>query len=262
MTRSSLIKTAAYLMAGLMTTLAVAWLLAATVHMHAAFSVYLDLPGTRRNVEHGSDSFSARAFLRFGSARRLWYSQSHRFGDREASAYGAHVIGVPRGEFAATSVWSLGGPLSWGELPVALREFRAGGMPTSGLEEARGWPALALCAEFEGFSPFRTSAPMPLEIRRGIALPPSEPGIQSLADYFAGSSGRPNAATIRALPLRPIWAGLAFDTLFYATLWWAVLAVPGFAVRHRRVLKGCCPRCAYDLRADFAIGCPECGWRR
>lgn len=27
-----------------------------------------------------------------------------------------------------------------------------------------------------------------------------------------------------------------------------------------RVSKGLCPRCAYDLRADFSKGCSECGW--
>jgi len=31
------------------------------------------------------------------------------------------------------------------------------------------------------------------------------------------------------------------------------------AVRARR---GLCHRCGYDLRADFATGCPECGWRQ
>lgn len=30
----------------------------------------------------------------------------------------------------------------------------------------------------------------------------------------------------------------------------------------RRLSRGLCPTCAYDLRADFESGCPECGWNR
>ncbi len=28
----------------------------------------------------------------------------------------------------------------------------------------------------------------------------------------------------------------------------------------RRINRGHCPRCSYDLLADFSRGCPECGW--
>ena len=32
--------------------------------------------------------------------------------------------------------------------------------------------------------------------------------------------------------------------------------------RWRRMRRGHCPRCNYDLRGRIGYGCPECGWRR
>ncbi len=70
------------------------------------------------------------------------------------------------------------------------------------------------------------------------------------------------STTARALPYSPVWRGLLADTGFYAALW-AVLLIgfPGLRQR-RRVRKGRCPACAYDLKGNLADGCPECGWKR
>jgi hypothetical protein len=66
----------------------------------------------------------------------------------------------------------------------------------------------------------------------------------------------------RALPFRPIWPGFLANSAIYS----AVALIPWIALRfwrmRRRVRKGWCPKCAYDLRFDLAAGCPECGWRR
>lgn len=68
------------------------------------------------------------------------------------------------------------------------------------------------------------------------------------------------------LPLTPLWTGLVVNTIAYAAGWWLLLMVVRRLYRdhlgYLRRRKGRCPRCAYDLRADFASGCPECGWRR
>lgn len=61
------------------------------------------------------------------------------------------------------------------------------------------------------------------------------------------------------LPVRPIWSGLAANTLCYAAAW----AVPIFSQRlvfgwvRRR--QGRCPGCGYELHGAFETGCPECG---
>jgi hypothetical protein len=63
----------------------------------------------------------------------------------------------------------------------------------------------------------------------------------------------------RALPLRPIFRGLAVDALSFGSLIWLVLfGWPSFR-RRNRIRRGLCPSCAYDLRAEFTKPCPECG---
>lgn len=61
----------------------------------------------------------------------------------------------------------------------------------------------------------------------------------------------------------PLWAsvpiGLAITVAHAAPLVW--LLAPGTRVAfERRLERGLCPRCNYDLRASLASGrCPECG---
>ncbi len=101
-------------------------------------------------------------------------------------------------------------------------------------------------------------------------------------DYPAGSSGRvpvfsPVVKSMRGtaaaagadgvvLPYRPIWAGLVLDAGIYSVAVWLglwALTRPARVVREvLRMRRGHCPRCGYDLRYDFARGCPECGLLR
>ncbi len=62
--------------------------------------------------------------------------------------------------------------------------------------------------------------------------------------------------------LRPVWPGFAINTIFYSALLWLLMCGPSVLRRFLRMRRGLCPQCAYDLRADFAHGCPECGWGR
>lgn len=64
------------------------------------------------------------------------------------------------------------------------------------------------------------------------------------------------------LPYRPIWSGLMVNTIFWAMVVATVHSIKR-AYRHaRRMRKGRCPMCSYELGFTFKDGCPECGWRK
>jgi hypothetical protein len=65
--------------------------------------------------------------------------------------------------------------------------------------------------------------------------------------------------TDRMLPLRPIWPGFAINTVFYAGVLWLLFAAPFAMRRRRRIKRGLCPKCGYDLRGSESKECPECG---
>lgn len=71
-----------------------------------------------------------------------------------------------------------------------------------------------------------------------------------------------DSETIIRRPNAIRWPGFIANSIVYAVL--AFLFINGLLFAHRRSrrLRGRCPRCAYDLRAEFANGCPECGWNR
>jgi hypothetical protein len=61
-----------------------------------------------------------------------------------------------------------------------------------------------------------------------------------------------------ATPLRPIWAGLLGNTLFYGSITLALLIVLRHARARRRRARGRCIACGYELGTGVAT-CPECG---
>lgn len=53
--------------------------------------------------------------------------------------------------------------------------------------------------------------------------------------------------------------GFTINTLFYAAVLMGLFAVPFALRRRRRIRRGLCPGCAYDLRGSASQTCPECG---
>jgi hypothetical protein len=69
---------------------------------------------------------------------------------------------------------------------------------------------------------------------------------------------------VETMPIAPILPGFAINTVFYAAVLWMLFALgrTPFALRKwRRIRRGQCPKCGYDLRggATDSTTCPECG---
>ncbi|MEM7623047.1 MAG: hypothetical protein AAF235_07560 [Planctomycetota bacterium] len=64
------------------------------------------------------------------------------------------------------------------------------------------------------------------------------------------------------LACKPVFPGLVLNGLIFGVLWDIPLVWLPLLVRRRRVARGLCPRCRYDLQGQQGSGCPECGWNR
>ena len=80
----------------------------------------------------------------------------------------------------------------------------------------------------------------------GIGLPPFNP---PRANWRTGWE--------RGLPVRPIWLGVAANTLFYAAILWLLICGPFLLRRFLRRRRGLCLACAYPM-GEAAV-CSECG---
>lgn len=121
-------------------------------------------------------------------------------------------------------------------------------------EEVRGWPWPALALVVSDSGPMRS-------IR---TVDPS--GLPRNAVAYRHLWQLPDSWTrIRAwlhtdsLPLRPHWPGFIACTLTYGLGWFLLLFGPGLFRQMRRIHRGACLACGYDLRATTEDRCPECG---
>lgn len=225
---------AAGVLAGAVTTVAVAWALAAWLPLAGGHYVRT-FKGDRYHVK-------LTVVAKPGVERRGWYvlrrgeppwpppagSLEAMMPVRDAPMYGEL-------------------DLRWGNLPQepmlkadAPSESRA----SRGLEDARGWPSLALWCELNDNRRSDNS----WIARGGVPLPPR--------------GGSNELALIRALPWRPIWPGFLLDTGLYATAWIMLFGGIFGARRLLRLRRNHCPSCGYSLAGQTIPGCPECGWKR
>jgi len=156
------------------------------------------------------------------------------------------------------------GDVNWYEKYIAGLRFRPGGPPDFlfTLEDAgysfyprvtwtyldAGWPFRTVhgwsCVATKEFSTVVKSA------REGLIE--NVPALLPL-------KGLPHTVS---LPYYPLWPGFIANTLIYAALWWLLFTGLVAARRARRVRRGLCTRCAYDLRGVTLGVCPECGQAR
>jgi hypothetical protein len=220
---------------GLSTAILVAWCLAAWLPHRSLFKRFnLVSSGEGKSLAYVTVYELSRA----GMVRRAWVG----------GAIGSNGVSLwnELGPAAAlrTGLKSADQDRSWGALPMAL--IRGGKAAGSGVEDARGWPFLAMWCTLD-----------PAAIEGTSGGKPSPDGLA-----ISRVDGKITTSHFRALPMRPIWKGLAADAGVYAAAW--LVALWAFAVARRwvRRRKGRCLACGYDLKRDMTGGCPECGWNR
>ena len=114
------------------------------------------------------------------------------------------------------------------------------------MDEAYGWPLLS----FRGGYDVVPLAQVNMQHDFGPALP----------EIWTHEPQNYQTCEPRTVPLRPMWRGVAVNSLVYGAAWWVVVVVTGATRRWLRQDSGVCRGCGYDLRglASGAV-CPECG---
>ncbi len=125
-----------------------------------------------------------------------------------------------------------------------------------------GFPAFSLRCQTLVTDPITGSTNKPIAIAHGAVL--DENAIPLAMTHGVPSSNAPvwPHATYIWFPYRPIWSGLIINTLIYTVLLWIAVYIVRSIKHDRRLHRGACPYCAYDLQFNYTSGCPECGWRR
>lgn len=140
-------------------------------------------------------------------------------------------------------------PPAWACLPseVAQRSLRE---DQSLVEFGAGFPFRMLRCHTEA-PPTLAGRTMTYHVIGGVALKPR-------FHAMIGATGFEE----RALPLIPIWWGLAGNASLYALILGGSYSAIGAFHRHRRLRSGRCPRCDYPQLELGRCVCPECGWSR
>ncbi len=175
------------------------------------------------------------------SGKRLDNMTIHFF-PRDLSQYGKSVAEVARTEETPGLAWPHTPPPDWPR-PDDLVRWRSTGYQvessiTHDLREGE-------------FSQGEWSAGLPmLAVRKRWTNDPNRPPVDGVW-HERLSIG--NAS----VPIRPIWPGFAVDVVFWTAVPWASIVVFRVVRARRRVRRGLCAHCRYEVGAFER--CPECG---
>ena len=153
--------------------------------------------------------------------------------------HGSRVIGNDR-YFTLLPSWSRFSDQE--SVNAIFNKYRNHGDVFVYVEQGVGWPVLSLRSRYLCVYSLSGAMSQPRVLATELLGAPLRTG--PWADDFA-------------VPVRPIWAGFAINTLLYAAMLWTLLK-PLMAMRRwRRTKRGLCPKCAYPVGSSDT--CTECG---
>lgn len=82
-------------------------------------------------------------------------------------------------------------------------------------------------------------------------------GLIELPAAFALTNDCPSG-----IPIRFRFLSVGANAVVHAAAWGVVIGFADVVRRGRRMRRGECPECCYELGGELASGCAECGWRR
>jgi hypothetical protein len=136
-------------------------------------------------------------------------------------------------------------PPTWGTFAGTPRAP----LPAIGTDHGFGWPFIALWYRVDGErieSPAFGRVVRATQVRGGYL-------IRGAAEI------RVRGYDHRALPFLPHYRGLLANSALYASLWALLIFAPPLVRLQRRLRRGHCPQCGYDLQGNLVQRCPECG---
>ncbi|MCI0629594.1 MAG: hypothetical protein L0Y44_02940 [Phycisphaerales bacterium] len=138
-------------------------------------------------------------------------------------------------------------PEHWRDSPPGWGTMAQPTQPHTGtaIDSAAGWPMLCLWDQYR-------------RVHNGDQLI----NLDFHGSWLISGGPSPNRGDFVALPLRPLWLGLSANAAFYGALWSLAIFGPRTIRRTIRRRRGRCLACGYNLQANLAPGCPECGWNR
>lgn len=110
-----------------------------------------------------------------------------------------------------------------------------------------GWPMKAVWGAYD--TPWQTTREVPNPLVEG-----------TVGCFCFGASYNEERGVRGCLPMTPLFAGFAVNTVFYGWILWCGLAVIDRGRAWRRRSRGRCVRCGYALTGLASdVPCPECG---
>ncbi len=207
-----------------------------------------------------------------GARREIWFEKARVYGARDA-ATPMH----PESVACAVSCWSFAtqsrATATKASLPLdpsLATAIGSGPPPVWGAAvDRRGWPFLAFEARISGTIEANAMEPWRLDGAidwdniaddrdPAVATATSAPVPRRAGPISVGIS----LASVRFIPMAPLWPGLLGNIAIYAVVWYGLMLIPPWILARFRKQVGACPACGYDLIGQREPGCPECGHGR